>query len=250
MKKVIILIVGLIILFCGGIFGGKLVADRANKSNNSTNKQITLNTTSVPQQKVDNNTINGFDLGLLTKDQFHQAESLGEKYKSRNIFANNINAILYSSEHFKNTYVSRISILTPYAQVVSESAELAKNYKDINDNTLIEQLKETNTNLNMIFCFATVGGEEVDFAKEDNIVIIIHNQDGTQKTIQPIKMSNDIKNESTTNFLPDNPICKNTISGKFDISGLTNIKSVDVKIIQPNMPEVSQNFDWNQINQL
>lgn len=249
MKKIIILIAGLIILFCGGILGGKLYADKVAQNNN-TSKQITSNTVSVPQQKVDNNTINGFDLGVLTQDEFHQAESLGEKYKSKNIFVNNINAILYSSEHFKNTYVSGISILTPYAQVVGESAELAKNYKDINDDTLIEQLKETNTNLNIIFCFATVGGEEVDFAKEDNIVMIIYNQDGSQKTLQPIKMSNDIKNESTTNFLPDNPICKNTISGKFDITGLTNIKSVDVKVIQPVKPEVSQSFDWNQINQL
>lgn len=246
-KKIEILIgaiVGICVVFAGGYYFAK-------NSGNSKNTSKVASTQVQQQKPKEDNKIEEFDLGdTLNKENFHRAESLGQKYKDKNINVHDVNMIKYSNEDFQNKYVSSISIITPYVTVIQESAKLAKNYTDINDKNVINQLKNDGLKLNTISCITTVGGDEMDFAKEDNIVVVISCQDGTRKTLHATKMSNDINYESTTNFFPDNPTYENTIGGEFDITGIKNIKSIDVKIIQPNKSEVNQTFDWNKINQL
>ena len=239
-------IIGICIVFAGGYYFAKNTGNNKSVSNKVATNQ------SIQQQKPkDDNKIEGYDLGdTLTKGQFENALKKGQEYKDKNINVHDVNMVMYSSQDFQNNYVSSISVITPYATVIRESAKLAKNYTDINDKNVINQLKNDGLKLNTISCVTTVGGDEMDFAKQDNIVIVVTCKDGSQKTLHATKMSNDIDYESTTNFFPDNPTYKNTIGGEFDITGLKNIKSIDVKIIQPNKNEVNQNFDWNKINQL
>ncbi|MBV4418288.1 zinc ribbon domain-containing protein [Clostridium tyrobutyricum] len=248
-KKKIGIVIGTIVVIILVFIGGYYFASKNNDKSVSNNKSVVDKLVTQQKPKEDNK-INGFDLGVLTKDQFHKAMSLGQKYKDKSIYTSGINMVIKSSDEFQNSYVGGITIWTPYTTVVSTSADLAKNYNDISDKSVTNELKKKSSNLNLVFCSATVGGDEMDFAKNDNIVIIVTNNDGTQKTLHPTSMSTDMSNESVTDFFPDKPVYKNTIGGKFDISGLKDIKSIDVKIIQPDMPEVDQHFDYDTANQL
>ncbi|MDV3428474.1 MAG: hypothetical protein LIR50_15890 [Bacillota bacterium] len=235
----VISIICVVILVAIGFYFGK----------STTNKKAVITSDTLKQQKV-NNSIDGFDLGVLNKDQFHKAISLGEKYKNTSTIVKDVNLFQNSIEDFKDSYVFGISVGTPFAEVVSTSAELAKNYETISEDTVIKKIREDKTSLNNLMCVATVGGDEPDFAKEDNIVVTINNNDGTKKILHADYLSNGIDHEEMTSFFPDKPMYKNSIAALFNIKDFTNIKSIEVKIIQPNRPEVNRIFDYDTLNQL
>lgn len=245
-SKTILIFILAIILGFGGYFSMYLLLKIRNKPSA---KILNTNSQVVAQQQ-DNKSIDGVNLGVLTREQVLKAASLGEKYKERNIFTPGVNLKVRSEEQFKNSYVANIGIITPYIKVVKNSAELAKNYTEINENSIVNKLKDNQVNLNSLFCSATVGGDEPNFAKNDTIIIEVNNNDGTKKIIHPMSISNDIGNESTTDFSPYSPIYQNSISAEFDITGLNNIQSINVKVIQPTMPEVEENFNYDMSNQL
>lgn len=246
--NIISIIVIICILGIGSYFSMYIVAQLKKTTSNN----VVGNNSKIKNiiQQQNNNEINGIDLGVLTKEQFNQASSLGEKYKNKNLIISGINFIQKTDQEFKNTYVSNIGIWTPYVKVVNASAELAKNYTTINEDNMINKVKNDQINLNSIFCSAMVGGDELDFVKNDNLVVIITNNDDTQKILHPIHTSSEMANDVTTIFFPYSPVYQGNINAEFDISGLNNIKNITVKVIQPNNPEVEGVFNYNKINQL
>lgn len=248
-KKKIGIVIGTIVVIILVFIGGYYFASKNNDKSVSNNKSVVDKLVTQQKPKEDNK-INGFDLGVLTKDQFHKAMSLGEKYKNISTIVKDVNFFQNSIEDFKDSYVFGISVGTPFAEVVSTSAELAKNYETISENTVIKKIREDKTSLNNLMCVATVGGDSPDFAKDDNIVVTINNSDGTKKILHADYLSNGIDHEEMTSFFPDKPMYKNSIAALFNIKDFTNIKSIEVKIIQPNRPEVNRIFDYDTLNQL
>lgn len=244
MKKRILIVTGIIICVIL-VFGCGYYFSNMKKSKQAANIKI-------KQQKVkQENKINGFDLGVLSKSEFHRAESLGQKYKSKGIDIEGVNLQSNSMQEFKNSYVFAITIWTPFTYVVNNGSELAKNYEDINDENAINKLKKDKVDLNTLTCTSVVGGNDMNFAKDYNMVLVIHNSDGTQKILHPKYLyNNSLDSEEMTSFFPDKPMYKNTIGAVFDIKGLNNIKTIDAKIIIPNKTEVDKSFDYNKLNQL
>lgn len=253
MKKVIGIIVGLIILFGASMVGGKLFADKTIQNNN-TSKQVTSNVSTVQQQKVENdNTIDGFDLGVLTKEDFHRAMSLASKYKGKNLMIKGINEVVNSDEIFQQTYGNAFCIQTPYVVAIDYSKQVAEQYLEVNDKNVIDKIKNDSGNFNKFICTTIVGGTDMDFLKSLHMVLRVYGKNET-KELQPVRTfeNNEAKLADTSKFFPDNPSFTGGYVGYFEAKDVMNLdpQKLEIIVIYSDGKEVKQSFDYNQLNQL
>ncbi|QXE20042.1 hypothetical protein [Clostridium sp. 001] len=254
MKKKIGIIIGGIICLVLLFYGGYYFANRNNNKNS--NKTTIGQSISVTQQKIkEENKIDGLDLGnTLTKDQFHQAESLGKKYKNKNTNIEGINQITNDQNTFQKTYGGIFVIYTPYVEVIDASKKNAEQYKDITDKNTIQTLKDGNTDINTFQCIACVGGDSIDFLKNLHMVLRVYGKNET-KVLQPQKIyigNGNSKLADTSKFFPNNPLYSGGISGTFNAKDIVklNPQKLEIIVVYPDGKEVKQSFDYNKLNQL
>ena len=246
-KKISIIIgivVGLILVFSGGYY----FASRSMSSSKSTSNKVV-----TQQRPKEDNKIDGFDLGVLTKDEFHKAESLGQKYKGKSIQVQGINLISNSQDIFRQTYGEGFSIDTPYANVIDCTKEVAEKYLEINDKNVINKIKEDGEDLNIFKCLAIVGGDEGNFTKGLHIVLKVYGKEGI-KVLQPksIHLENESGLSEPSSFWPDSPSYIGGLQGDFDAKDVIALRptKLEIIVIYPDGKEVKQLFDYDKLNQL
>lgn len=247
MKKKIGIVVGIIIVLALVFLGGYYFASKnMNSSKSISNKAITQ------QKPKGDNKIDGFNLGVLTKDEFHKAENLGQKYKNKTISVEGINQKTNGQDVFKQTYGFRFIIHTPYAKVTNTSEELAEQYLDITDKNMIQKIKDEKTDINTFDCMAFIGGDSLEFIKSMHMVLRVYGKNQTKVLqSQNVIFANNGYAEMT-DFFPDNPNYMGGIVGTFSAKDVVALEptKLEIIVIYPDGKEVKQAFDYNTLNQL
>lgn len=239
-------VIGICIIFTCGYYFAKNTGNNKNTSNKITTSQ------SVAQQKPkEENKIDDFRLGVLTKEEFENALEKGKEYKGKKTAVEGINQITEKIDNSISEKGIMFLITTPYKMVIDISKELTERYIDVNNNNFKneynQQKEKSNIDLNTFRCMACINGTDMDFAKYTHMVLRVYGKNET-KELQPIKFNN----TASADVLMGGKLYYNSIIGIFNAKDVIklNPQKLEIIVIYPDGKEVKQSFDYNQLNQL
>lgn len=244
-KKKVAVIIGVIICLCL-LFIGAFYVSKNKVDKNVNNKKVISQKTDVKKNEID-----GFDIGVLTKDEFYKAMEVGKQYKGKSVRIEGVNSITIQDNNSEIEKIINSLITTPYHMVIGISKNLTEKYIDVNNDNFkkeyIQQKEKYGIDLNTYRCMVNLVGKDDNFIKYTNIVLRVYGKNKTQ-VLQPIKVDNSLPSEvynSGNGYY-------NSILGIFSAKDIVALEpqQLEIIVIYPDGKEVTQKFDYNKLNQL
>lgn len=246
-KKKVAVIIEVIICLCL-VFIGVFYVSNNKDDKNVNNKNVVSQKTDVKKNEID-----GFDIGVLTKDEFYKAMEIGKQYKGKSVRVEGVNKITNSTEQFKQTYGYTFTITTSYVKTIDYSKSVAEKYLEVTDKNVINEIKNSKSNLNTFSCVAAIGGNDLNFLKDLHVVLRIYGKSET-KVLQPVETYfGDSSGFATMSpFFPDRPSYDGVIGGEFNAKDIVALEpqQLEIIVVYPDGKEVTQKFDYNKLSQL